>query len=59
VFVPVTEPVVCRRGRLVSDPRIDAVLLNRPLVREVSVMGPPGVLDAARALMARRADVTA
>jgi hypothetical protein len=59
VFIPVTEPVVRRRGRLVSDPRIDAVLLNRHLVREVSVIDPPGVFDAAGALMARRADVTA
>ena len=59
VFVPVTEPVVRRRGRLVSDPRIDAVLLNRHLVREVSIIDPPGVLDTAGALMARRAEALA
>ena len=54
-----TEPVVRRRGRLVSDPRIDAVLLNRHLVREVSIIDPPGVLDTAGALMARRAEALA
>lgn len=59
VFVPVTEPVVRRRGRLVSDPRIDAVLLNRHLVREVTLVDPPGVLDTASALLARRAEAMA
>jgi hypothetical protein len=59
VFIPVTEPVVRRRGRLVSDPRIDAVLLNRHLVRELSIVDPPDAFDAAGALMARRAEAMA
>jgi hypothetical protein len=59
VFFPVTEPVVRRRGRLVSDPRIDAVMLNRHLVREVTLIDPPGVLDTGGALLARRAELIA
>lgn len=59
VFIPVTEPTVRRRGQLVSDPRIDAVLLNRHLVRSVTIVDPPGAFDAAGALLARRAQATA
>jgi hypothetical protein len=46
-------------GRLVSDPRIDAVLLNRHLVRKLTIVDPPDGFDATGALMARRAEATA
>jgi hypothetical protein len=55
IFIPITEPVVRRAGRVVSDPRIDAVLINRHLVREITLVDAPGAFDAAGALLARRA----
>jgi hypothetical protein len=55
LFIPVTRPVVRRGGRLVSDPTVDAVLVNRHLVRAIEQADVDGVQDAAAVLMERRA----
>jgi hypothetical protein len=55
VFLPVTEPVVRRDGRIVTDPRVDAVLVNRHIVRTIELVDAPGAFDATGALLARRA----
>ncbi len=57
VFIPVTEPVVRRSGRIVFGGRTDTVILNRHLVREITVCDRPGAVDLAGAVLAQRAAV--
>lgn len=41
LFIPVTKPVVRRRGRLVSDPMTDVALVNRFAVRTITQLDVP------------------
>jgi hypothetical protein len=53
LFIPVTSPTARRHGRLVSDPTVDTILVNRHLITEIRQVDPPGVQDAG-AILARR-----
>jgi hypothetical protein len=54
VFVPVTDPVVRRHGRLVSDRHVDTVLVNRHLIRSVALLDNSGAMDLTAAYLARQ-----
>ena len=54
LFFPVTEARVHRAGRLVSDPTVDAVLVNRHLVRTIVQADIEQVQDSGALLLRRR-----
>jgi hypothetical protein len=55
LFIPVTGVRVLRGGRVISDPTVDAVMLNRHLVRAVEPADVDGVQDTGAMLLRRRA----
>jgi hypothetical protein len=55
LFIPVTSARVRRDGRVISDPKVDAIMLNRHLVQAIEQADIDATQDAGAALLRRRA----
>jgi hypothetical protein len=54
LFIPLTSARAWRAGRLVSDPSVDAILVNRHLVRSIAQTDVALAQDATSLLLRRR-----